>query len=576
MCYTYWWGVIAVSALSSCQDEVSATSNSKSAVIARMDAIKKQNFQKLKDSFDDVPNSRVGFGFDSRSNFPLTIGCLKNSEDPSAVVYSNPSSSFSLSSEVSSSDVADTLGVSASGKGSYGPFSGSFKARYAKETIEKKNSLNFNFMQSFDASATQKNPGFGTGALSEDGKAAYAAGAELFANYCGDSYVDKANVGGLLIVSAEIDFGSTSQKESMGAEVKASMAGLGSVKAAFDKARSLGATNAKLKISAIQLGGNASHLIDVLGNPDASGKYAAVECSGGNTDACSAFVNKIIDYARGDFKKTIDFDNPNDKKADYYYVFNSHLKKFKDIGVAASLPDLSPETQAAKDYLVDQVKADTEMLDYLQRYQQQEFYASLKDPVFKGNITQATKDYTAIVEEYTKYSLIDACYGGIADINTECIKAANRVKVLRAKYATSIYIAENVAIAMVYQSPIGFVRLVNIYTGRAVSESEIQGQFFIVGNDNDIYKAGYCWVDQSVNNNDVGLKGLTALCFFNNSITHQTDSFYIKRYPNLDIQTSGIFGKIINGEYIDYPVNSYHNNVNKYYSTSKDFKYNPI
>lgn len=543
-----------------------------------MDAIKKQNFQKLKDSFDDVPNSRVGFGFDSRSNFPLTIGCLKNSEDPSAVVYSNPSSSFSLSSEVSSSDVADTLGVSASGKGSYGPFSGSFKARYAKETREKKNSLNFNFMQSFDASATQKNPGFGTGALSEDGKAAYAAGAELFANYCGDSYVDKANVGGLLIVSAEIDFGSTSQKESMGAEVKASMAGLGSVKAAFDKARSLGATNAKLKISAIQLGGNASHLIDVLGNPDKDGKYAAVECSGGNTDACSAFVNKIIAYAQGDFKKTIDFDNPNDKKADYYYVFNSHLKKFKDIGVAASLPDLSPETQAAKDYLVEQVKADTEMLDYLQRYQNQPFYALNVDQVSKDNIVQATKDYSLLVEEYTKYSIIDACYGGISDINTECVKAANRVKALRAKYSSSLLTANNISGTVVMSTPIGMLKLIPVsYQDGVRDDGQFEGVYTIVSKDGfNLYSV--CYIDTNLNNSWMkrvapDLYGYSAYCW--KSQNGLLEDIYVRRVinktPNL-----GIVGHVINNTKQDYSIGPQGFNSEMVFSTSKDFKYNPI
>ena len=59
------------------------------------------------------------------------------------------------------------------------------------------------------------------------------------------------------------------------------------------------------------------------------------------------------------------------------YTFDFSEKKYSSLGIKASLPDLSPQEQEAKDYIAKSITNNRKMLEYLQNYQQQQIITLL-------------------------------------------------------------------------------------------------------------------------------------------------------------------------------------------------------
>ncbi len=490
------------------------------------------------------------------------------------IKYYNPKSTINFTKSLSSDQMSFLLNASFSGNFNYGLFSASANSFFVYDNISTRNRLSYSYAQTLTLDATYKIPGIGAEeALSKGAQKLLTMGNDIFTSVCGDSYVSSSQVGAVLMIAANIEFSSAANKIAYSTSASASKSGLGEIAAAFKAEFNSSTKNATLNINAIQLGGDASKLAEIFG-PKGPNGYYMINCSSGNLDACDKAIDAVIDYARGDFQRSIDMTNPETQKN--YYTFNTNRTTYKQIGVFASLPDLTPEAKKAKDYLVNQVQADREMLAYLTRYQKQPFYNNYNfiDIGSRDDIDKAIKDYTVITGMYAKYDILYSCYGSGAKVSTECVIAANTIKGMRNKYQQSINVGRAISTTYLMQDgEVVSLKLIPQNTSNLIADTYSAGGFLLY-DVNGQFAHIFCRVDGTPDNSLSHLFPELLGKFF---VCYNADEYkgyqglYGKRGPN-----GMIMGYTKDGVEIDFPLNPLGYNSYISFSNDSDFKYNPI
>jgi hypothetical protein len=405
---------------------------------------------------------RVGYGFDGRTGMSNGYSCLANSDDPNSISISNPEGTVNFSSNVSSSLVSDLLSVHVDGNLNIGVFSASVAASYARDAVDTRNTLNFNYFQTIGADAIYNlHNVIGNDILSKSAQNLLASGMDKFTSICGDSVIQSAKVGAVLVVDVAIQFSSSSLKQKFEGSANGSFLGIGSVAGKFTDEQDNLTKGATLLVKAYQRGGDPTKLANIFGNPDPQGSYNIVKCGPKDIQRCQDMINDIISYAQHDFQTNVNF-----KNQDTLYTYQYNVKAYTRLGVEAKLPVLTPEQQAARDYLTTSITQDREMLNYLRTYVNQSFFNDGNvDYVSQNNMKQAIKDYTTMINEYNNYDILDSCYGDTENINTRCVYAASQVKSMRNRYIDSINFAHRMAITIVADTVIGQIVFIPINTG---------------------------------------------------------------------------------------------------------------
>ncbi|MCC2625520.1 MAG: hypothetical protein K0R14_1393 [Burkholderiales bacterium] len=524
-----------------------------------------------------TPLPRLGYGFDDRTGVAKGASCLVNATDPSAIVLSNPQGSIDFSDTISSQEMGDLLNTSISGNADFGIFSASVAANYTRDSTDTRRSINFNYLQTMSADAFFQVQGIGNDILSPAAKSILAQGNDAFTNACGNSIVQSAKEGAVLMVTVSIQFANASSKERFEGEASGSISGIGSIKGAFEHSEQSSTQNATFAVKAYQVGGDPTKLAKIFGNPDPQGQYNIVKCNATNLDSCQDIINDVIGYAQHDFETSVNF---KDQSTLYTYEVDSN--QYAALGVQTSLTPLTPDEQAAKNYLTTTITQDRQMLSYLNAYQQQSFYNTDVDDITKRNVTQAIKDYTTMISNYDNFNIINSCYGDTNKINTECISAANQVKSMRSMYQTSIYVGNTLALTIEMYGPIGEMIFVATNTGDSRVgnvANNVMGGFIAYDPTTKSYTSE-CSIDTSSDNEYFKvvapqLVGKSLYCYdILVPIAPGIQHFFVKDFGDRRFQ--GIAGHMVNGVETLYPPSPSGGNLGYVYSDATDFKYNPI
>ncbi len=544
-----------------------------------------KNDQTLKDVGQQENPVRLGFGIDDRTGMPKTASCMANINDPKAISFVNPSSSINFTATTSSSTVSQHMNIALSGKANFGLYSGSIAAEYTRDSNDTRQSLNFNYLGRYEATAVYNIPGLGNKILSADAQDALNNGGGLneFFRLCGNSVIDHAKRGALLAVDVSIEFANAASKDQFSEHVNVKAMGIGEISEAFTKERETSTSGARLVVKALQLGGDTTKLARIFGKPGPDGSYNVTKCVMQQVDYCSKLIDNIVSYAQNDFEPSVDY---TDEKKSYTFAYGT--TKFEELGIKAHLPELTTAEQEANQYLATTITQDRRMLQYITAYQQQTQTNAggiPQDYSMMDNVDSMTKillpkiqySYQAMIDEYTNYGIIDSCYGDTNNLEAKCISAANHVKNMHLQNQKYKDFANNLANTVVVYTPTALFRYVprnvNSFCKVTNGKHECYGEFAQFADKYPISDGcSYCFhntvlcdIDTTLNasylNSEQSLK-CVGTKFGNLNI------FVKKDNPN-NFET-GIWGIYKNGQ------PEYYGRIQYYFSDSSDFLYNPI
>lgn len=397
---------------------------------------------------DDRSTIHLGDGIDTRTNFTTHQNCFSNKKDPNNITMSDPVGSAGFDSTMSTSDIATKVGFEFSGKGDFVWASAELPAKYLKDSSNTRQSLHFNYLQLMSATAEYQIPDAdGTDLLEPYAKKYMETGnLESFFNKCGDGFVRAADVGAVLMADLSFDFSSHDAAQDFAAKVDVK-AGPWQVMAAFENYQKEHKTDASVHFRTLQLGGNVKGLADIFGNQDYNHNYNITYCSAGDLGHCKQVINDVVYYAQHGFKDGINF-----KDMSTLYTFNHSDMLYSKLNIKAKLPPLSPAEQAAKNYIVNTIKHDKQMLEYLTAYSKQPIYKILSaNQYILAKFQGAVSEYTHLLDDFTQHDIVGACYGNPNDIEVECLRSAQYVKEQQDSYKTDLDFADNLANAILIQ-----------------------------------------------------------------------------------------------------------------------------
>ncbi len=423
--------------VSSCDNHVGSTGKN---------PLQEQRDKIIQGYFDNnaEPAVHLGYGIDDRTGIVANGGgrvnnCLVNENEPNNIIDSNPIAYLNFSNSIDSDTLSAALNTSISGKASFGMFSGSLNASYARAVADTRESLHFHYLQTMSEDVSYKIPTVGNNVLNKDAQDLLKQGMQSFTNVCGNSFVKAAKRGAVLLVDVSIEFNNAEDKMKFAAGMNAKAMSIGQVGIAFSNEKDSTTKNASFVMRALQLGGDGSGLADIFVPPDKDGNYPIKKCE---TDfsTCSNVINQVINYAQNKFPNSVDFN-----KESTIYTFNYATMKYKDLGIQAILPKFSDKIKDAVQYLTTTLDHDNKMYNYLKAYKAQWFYNSI-DTGTKKDMEQAVQTYEYIINDTIKnHKVLYSCYGNLDDTEAKCLQARQEVEDLHKKAKESIDFAENMA-----------------------------------------------------------------------------------------------------------------------------------
>ena len=182
------------------------------------------------------------------------------------------------------------LGFGAGGRASFGIAEASFSARFARSATSSALSVSSVWLSEYRLpSDTLVNPKH-----SEIGQAV-GTNDERWRETCGDRYVNEITRGAKLFVSVRIDFSSEQAKEDF--QTKFQLSGpLYSANADLKTASDEFSQDARVRVSAFQIGGDVSKLTAVFGDTTEN-RASFVQCSLGDFVRCASVVEAVLAYA---------------------------------------------------------------------------------------------------------------------------------------------------------------------------------------------------------------------------------------------------------------------------------------
>lgn len=277
----------------------------------------------------------VGGGYSSDKRSVTATRCLKDykinlvGQPVSIITFTNVKNSFDVMR-----DLAAGIAVSAE---IYPRITGSVGIKYANYAKEDKYSQTYNFIfQAELGDAVLQIKDYGTSVLNAFGLAAYQVGAAQFRKSCGDQLVVQQKLGAKLYVTLKLIFSNIEDKTTFALALGGKLDLLAltiDLKLQFQAQLENKNINLNLEIAAYQEGGNVMQLASIF-NKSGSGDYYALNCDIRDLDDCENIISGIIDYAKGDFKEQIIFDqgqivgNPS--------IISSIYMNYTQIGLAGS------------------------------------------------------------------------------------------------------------------------------------------------------------------------------------------------------------------------------------------------
>jgi hypothetical protein len=236
--------------------------------------------------------ARLGGAYDSQKQTFIGSECIDGStSDP----VGSQDSSFTLDQTISQAQLASELGFAVGGRARFG----------ATEATGSADFLSRSTSNSFSVSAIYKAYyNFPVRKLRLTPHKLSPLGDSVQANYerwnqtCGDYYVDEQVLGAKLFFSIRIDFATSQQKQQF--EAKFGIAGpMYSANATMKTASEQFSKDAKVTISAYQLGGDVSKITGIFGNSRNRIQHYT-ECTLGDFGACSSVLQSALYYAAND------------------------------------------------------------------------------------------------------------------------------------------------------------------------------------------------------------------------------------------------------------------------------------
>lgn len=463
--FLYSTGILTLfSMLLSCNNNIGSSDNKLHSNLSPANQLQNnilwQQHQSIHDNYlknTMEPPILMGHGLDNRTGIDTGVNCMANYNDPSAVTISNPRATIDFSGTTDSDTVAELINTGLSGKANFGLYSASIAAKYARSSSNSRQSLHFNYLQTMAADASYIVPSLGNNALRPEAKdlLVNGGGMDTFSQVCGNSFIQSANRGAVLLVDVAIEFANADSKNEFAANTNVKAMGIGGIALAFSKNVNISTAKATLVVKAMQLGGDATKLALIFGKSGDDGNYNVINCTAQDITGCNKIISEVVYYAQNTLANSVDF-----KKSDTLYTFSYVDTPYKKIGIKAELPALTLVEQKANAYIADSIIQDRKMLDYLQSYQRQiyHYYNSsyetsslmmLLKPQTVDLMNQAITDYGSMIHEYDKYDIIDACYGDTLDLEHRCLLAADHIKNLHDKYAQIIKFANLMATAFI-------------------------------------------------------------------------------------------------------------------------------
>jgi hypothetical protein len=228
---------------------------------------------------------QIGDAYQSEKESFVGQACLGGVRVPTGVA----TSTFNFEQSLSERQASEQLGFQAGLRARYGVVEGTASARFMKSAVSSAYSISSVWLSEYHLPADK----LSSIALSPIGEAV-KSNYERWAKTCGDEYIDEITRGAKLFFSVRLDFSSKEQKQAF--EAKFSINGpLFGANASLEQASRDFSKDAKVVVSAFQVGGDVSKLTAVLG--DQVGRVGFVECTLGDFGKCSQIIKSALAYA---------------------------------------------------------------------------------------------------------------------------------------------------------------------------------------------------------------------------------------------------------------------------------------
>jgi len=228
----------------------------------------------------------LGSAYNSKKQEFAGQSCIAGNSIPTGTA----TGTFSFDQNLSESQAAEQLGFGAGGRARFGAVEASASAQFMRNAASSAYSVSSVWVSEYKL-PTQK---LDAPQRNEIGRA-LVQNDDRWAETCGDEYVGEITYGARLFFSIRVDFSSTEEKQSFQAEF--SLSGpLFSANANLQQASQQFSKNAKVTVSALQIGGDVSKVTGLFANSDA-GRAGFVQCTLGSFSSCADVVSAALKYA---------------------------------------------------------------------------------------------------------------------------------------------------------------------------------------------------------------------------------------------------------------------------------------
>lgn len=244
------------------------------------------------ETFSPDKNARLGVAYLNSSRMPMHNVCIKTDKINLGVVQKTVALSYVNNIHT----LARNLNINLDAKAGWGRFSASSEVDYIKSVQESNRSLSFSYQGLVMASLNvDSSDYYKTSALNPGALAAYNEGFDSFILRCGDSYIQRLDLGAILSVTMRLNFASSLHKKTFQAKING---GFGDIFKASTKTKQIVEENnlkGSIDVIAFQKGGDPNRLDMIFG---ANSEHNIISCDIQNVDNCTSAINDIIDYAQ--------------------------------------------------------------------------------------------------------------------------------------------------------------------------------------------------------------------------------------------------------------------------------------
>jgi len=230
----------------------------------------------------------LGYAYNSDKQEFVGNACVTGTSATSGV----QSSSFSFEQSLSEAETKEFLGFGASGRARFGLTTASASAKFMRNATSTQYALSAIWMSDYLMPAEKLATNVVRSAIGNS----VSGNSERWRQTCGQEYVEELVRGARLFFSIRVEFSSRERKQQFEARFNIS-GSVASAQANLDQASREFSRDAKVVISARQVGGDVSKLTAIFGTPEAANN-GFVECSlGVNFAQCAGVIRRAIEYA---------------------------------------------------------------------------------------------------------------------------------------------------------------------------------------------------------------------------------------------------------------------------------------